>query len=164
MATEEVTYFHLSGAMLDQGSIIMPGNWGRIIKAVQWQHGQAFREMALEDARVSRFPHRPSRLESSFVCPTEQEARDFRSNINGFQNHILYQVALCDPSATSHLTDSRLCGPVGSIRSNWADVYWMDIDAQASAILGIDWAAVAAKLQLHEMLTLSKLRVEERLD
>jgi hypothetical protein len=40
----------------------------------------------------------------------------------------------------------------------------MDFAAQAAALPGIDWAAATGGLQLREMLTLSQLRIEERLD
>jgi hypothetical protein len=96
--------------------------------------------------------------------PTIEEARDFRRLIGGFQQHLLYRVTLLDAGAASHVTDSRLCAPQGTIRSNWADIYWMDFDAQAAAIPGVDWAAATGGLQLREMLTLSRLRVEERHD
>jgi hypothetical protein len=161
---EKISYFHLSGAMLAPGSIIMPGNWGRMIRAIGWQHSLAMREMALENAWVMSYPNRPSRLDASFVLPTLDEARNFKQRIGGFANHLLYRVTLCDPTALSHVTDSRLCAPTGNIRNNWADVYWMDFEAQAAAIPGIDWAAATGGLQLREMLTLSQLRVEERLD
>lgn len=157
-------YFHLSGAMVAPGSIFHPGNWGQMIKAWGWQHTQALREMTLEDARLARFPHRPSRLDAAFVCPTLEEARAFRTRTGGFQHHILYRVSLCDPAAPSHITDSRLCGPVGTIRHNWADVYWMDYGLQAAAIPGVDWTVAKQGVKMREMLTLSQLRVEERLD
>lgn len=158
------SYYHLSGAMLMPDSIILPGNWGRVLTAMGWPHSQALREMALEDARVARFDHRPSRLQSAFVFLTLTEARDFRRLIAGFQQHILYRVDLEDPTARSHVTNSRLCAPQGTLRANWGDVYWMDYEAQATAIPGIDWAAATGGLQLREMLTLSQLRVKERLE
>ena len=164
MIRKSQEYFHLSGSLLAPGSIIMPGNWGRIIRALGWQHPLALREMALEDARLGRHSHRPSRLDSAFVMPTLGEARDFRRLFGGFGSHLLYRVTLCEPDAVSHLTDSRLCGPVGPIRHDWADIYWLDADVQAASIPGMDWAAATEGVQLREILTLSALRVEERLD
>jgi hypothetical protein len=74
-------------------------------------------------------------------------------------------VSLISPDLPSHITCHGLIDPHGSLRANWADVYWLDADAQAAAIPGIDWAAVAPHvLKIREMLTLSHLRVEERLD
>ena len=161
---EKLSYFHLSGAMLEPGSIILPGNWGRVLNAIGWRHGSALAEQALEAARIARFPHRPSRLECAFGFITEQEARDFREKTNSFNNHLLYRVTLIDPTAASHITDSRLSFPQGTFRHDWADVYWMDVEAHAGAIPGIDWHAITSDTPLREMLTLSNLRVEERLD
>jgi hypothetical protein len=158
------SYFHLSGAMLGPRSVVLPGNWGRMIKVHGWQHNQALREMALEAARLADFPYRPSRLEAAFVMPTAEEARNFRRQVGGFGQHLLYRVSLCDPKAASHLTDSRLCGPHGTIRPNWARVYWMDFDDQPGAIPGMDWHAATGGMQLREIITLSPIRIEERID
>jgi hypothetical protein len=37
-APEQISYYHLSGALLEPGSVIMPGNWGRIVTAYGWPH------------------------------------------------------------------------------------------------------------------------------
>jgi hypothetical protein len=158
-------YFHLSGALLAPGSIILPDNWGRMIRAYGWQHNCAMREYALEHARLTRFPHRPSRLDGAFVMLSPEEAKTFRRHINGFQHHLLYRVSLTDPSALSHIADSRLCGPLGAVRHDWADIYWLDYDSQTASIPGIDWATASGGIrELREMLTLSQLRIEERID
>lgn len=157
-------YFHLSGAMLSVGSIVLPGNWGRVIRAHGWQSNIALREMALEQSRLAGFSHRPSRLDSVFVMLTVEEARNYQKLVQGFQFHLLYRVSLLDPLAPSHVTDSRLCGPSGTLRPDWADAYWMDAEAQAAALPGVDWAATQREMQARELLTLSALRVEECLD
>jgi hypothetical protein len=159
----------LAGPILAPGSIIEPGNWGRIIRTMGWRHDLAIREMALENARVLRFPHRPSRLDSVFVFLTADEARNFRSRIQAFGHHILYRVRLADPSAVSHITDNRFSGPQGALHHDWADMYWRDFDPSNTVVPGIDnWATAAANspggLICREMLTMSRLIVEERVD
>jgi hypothetical protein len=154
--------FHLSFSTLSPGAIIPPGNWGRLIRAAGWTHIEAVREMALEDARLSRFPHRPSRLESAFVFLTEREAHNFRTMNSAFRHHILYRVSLAKPPADSHVTDSRFSHPYGTLRHNWADAYWLDISLQRAAIPGVDWNHNTWTIELREMLTLSELIVEER--
>jgi hypothetical protein len=156
-------YYHLSGGLLATGSIIEPGNWGRIIRAWGWQHPHALRELALEHARLSRFNHRPSRLESAFALMSLGEAKLFGQE-PGFEKHLLYRVSLCDENAKSHVTDSRLCMPRGSFRSDWADVYWLNDADQPAAIPGVNWNDAIQGVQLREFLTLSPLRIEERLD
>jgi hypothetical protein len=155
--------------MLARGAVILPGNWGRVIRALGWRHSEALKEMALESARRSRFPSRPSRLDCAFAFPTADEARNFRARIASFANHILYRVRLADPSAPLHITDNRLSSPQGTMRDDWADEYWRDFDPNTLSIPGIGiWATAAASapggLQSREILTLSPLVVEERLD
>jgi hypothetical protein len=156
------SYFHLSGAHLEPGSIIVPGNWGRVVQHYSWQHNFALREMALEASRLAVAPHLPSRMDAAFVFHTLEEARTFRSSMQGWQSHLLCRVTLVDNNTPSHTVDSRLCAPQGAFRSNWADTYWLD--PNATAIPGIDWISATGGVQLREMLTLSKLRIEERLD
>ena len=66
---EPSSYYHLSGALLELGSIILPGNWGRVLTAIGWGHGQSLREMALEDARAARYPQRRHGLKRPSFCP-----------------------------------------------------------------------------------------------
>ncbi|GEM_PF-4765063 len=69
------------------------------------------------------------------------------------------------PGCLKHITDSRLCGPQGDLRDNWADVYWMEYDQQPKSLPGIDWAPnITEQNRLREMLTLSPLKIEERLN
>ena len=67
---ESQTFFHLSGGLLGEGSVILPGNWGRILRAYGWQHPQAAKEMILEAARLRIAPGKPSRLECCFAFPS----------------------------------------------------------------------------------------------
>ncbi|MET4233750.1 hypothetical protein ABIA85_007050 [Bradyrhizobium sp. LA6.10] len=158
-----VDFYHLSGVTLDPGAVIKAGNWGRVIRQAGWTHNLAIREMALEEARLLRFTHRPSRLDSAFVFIDMIEARNFRLRIPGFQNHVLYRVSLLNPAAPSHITDTRLAGPIGTLRSDWADVYWMDFNPATISVPGIDnWSeATNGYVQEREMITTSDIRVEE---
>lgn len=150
--------------MLSPGSIIHPGNWGRLVRRLGWQHGSAMREMALELARRTFHPTLPSRLDCAFVLLTRDEADLFKQHNQGFAHHLLYRVTLTNPDAAQHVADSRLCVPVGTFRSDWANVYWQPYEAQFASIPGVDRSDPAWTIPLREMLTLSKLRVEERLD
>lgn len=122
-------YFHLSGALLEIGSVIRPGNWGRVITVTGWRHPEAIKEMALEYVRRSRFPDRPSRLACAFAFLTIDEARNFRGRIPGFGSHILYRVNLADADAPSHIADSRLSGPQGTLHDSWPEHYWREYDS-----------------------------------
>lgn len=161
------TYFHLSAGKLAPGSVVEPGNYGRIVLLMGREHQDFYREMALENARFHRFGHLPSRLEAAFGFASLTEAADFRSRIPGFFHHILYRVSLVNASASSCLVESRLCGVQGTPRHDWADDYWRnarpvsDPSPWIPVVPGIDgWPAPHSR----EVLTLSQLRIEERLD
>lgn len=150
-------YYHLSGGRLGAGSIIQPGNFGRLIRLHGWNHNLAVREMALEAARLASFENLPSRFDSCFGFASLAEAQAFQAQINGFQTHLLYRVSIVGDAPIVGLTDSRLCGPGGELRHNWAEAYWngMTLVEQGADIADGAW---------REMLTLSPLRIEERLD
>jgi hypothetical protein len=150
-------FFHLSGALLATGSVVAPGNWGRVIRAAQWTHTQAIREMALEAARIARFPGCPSRLDSAFMFPTRAEADSFRAANGAFGFHLLYRVTLMDRNVVTAMTDWRLMAPTGILRYDWADAYWQTmVSLNSSIAIGIG--------EYREVLTLSPIKIEERLN
>jgi len=160
-----VNYYHLAGGGIAIGSIIKAGNWGRIIRQNGWRHSEALKEMALEAARSASYPHRPSRLDAVFVFIDPIEAKNFRNRIPGFSNHILYRVSLMDEKAPVHIADTRLSGPQGALRPDWADVYWMDFNPSTITIPGIEnWSkATNGYIQERELITTSDIRIEEAL-
>lgn len=158
-----MNYFHLAGPQLAVGSVIEPGNWGRIIRRASWAHNLAIREMALEHARALRFPSRPSRLDAAFVLPTREEAERFQSKEQGFNMHVLYRVTLRKPDSDIFITDWRLCTPCGAFRNDWPDAYWSGVDeAGRGSVPGIDWPTGEEGAPHREVLTLSQLQIEER--
>jgi len=72
--------FHVTKSVLNPGSIIEPGNWGRIIKAIGPNHQHHAREMEFEDVRAGEFPDKQSRLTSCFVWPTLKDAKWYREH------------------------------------------------------------------------------------
>jgi hypothetical protein len=122
-----MTFFHLSGAMLEPGSVISPGNWGRIIKQLGWQHGRSVFEVALDDQRLRNFATLPSRFEASFFFDDVGEARFYRNTQNHLQTHILYEVDLVDPNAIQHRTDWRNISPNGTLDNDWTRRYWAPV-------------------------------------
>jgi hypothetical protein len=113
--------------------------------------------MALEAARLARFENFPSRLDSCFGFVSLAEAQAFQTQINGFQTHVLHRVSIIGDAPIIGLTDSRMCGPTGELRPDWADTYW-------TGMAVIEQGAEVAEGTWREMLTLSPLRIEERLD
>jgi hypothetical protein len=86
------SYFHFAPILLAPGSIIQPGNFGRIIRIHGVAHNLYRREMAYEAVRQQYFSSRPSRLDCLFCFPTMEEAELCRSHIKGYAESILYEV------------------------------------------------------------------------
>lgn len=113
MSEHATRYFHASPLPLEVESVILPGNWGRIIRG--YTNGKVdfanmwilFREQTFELVRRTKFPDKPSRLESAFLFLEEDKARQFRIN-NNRMHDVLYEVEIVDQSKKSHVGDMNL--------------------------------------------------------
>lgn len=69
--SEERTYFYLCGYPLEPGSMVHPGNWGRICRLRRESHVDRFllllKEMVFESVGGKHVSSLPSRLAASFV-------------------------------------------------------------------------------------------------
>lgn len=162
--TPDDTYFHLCGIPLSEGSIILPGNYGRIIRKAEWRHESGMRELAIEAARLARFAFRPSRFDCAFAFTEEDEARWFRSTYPGFQFHNLFRVRLKDENANSFIANVLSLPPSIPFESNWPDRYWMGIAVNRDSGVPVEPSVCDKGTLCREVLTLSPLVVEERLD
>ena len=117
-------FYHCSSTQLEAGSIIRPGNWGRIIRNTGWGHNQALKEAALEYVRQSEFPDKPSRMMSSFFFDDENEAHFYSISDNRQITMIVYQVAI-DLLVQPHVGDWRGTQPRGSVSMDRAREYWL---------------------------------------
>ncbi len=98
--------------------------------------------------RVRDFPQKPSRLDVAFCCPSIETVRFYRDKHD--VGALDYRVELVDPSKLHHLADHDLCisGFVGMTQMEQiARRYWSGEIVTAP-----------------ELLTLSPLRILERLD
>jgi len=130
-------YFHCLPAQLAPGSIIEPGNWGRIIHAYTLVQNNppgispvAYRELILELVRKLVAPKKPSRLNCVFACPTEEELRVFMSERNNLAD-IAYEVEAVEDSAI-HIAGHDLPllrfqhnEPYFSLIEPLAEAYWI---------------------------------------
>lgn len=117
-------FYHLNSTLLDVGSVIMPGNWGRIIRRIGPNHGRWVIETAMEELRQREFPNRPSRLTSAFVLDSLDEANFYRDVDQSRSIMCLYRVEFVDPQATSFTTDWRNVLPDHQLNMDWARRYW----------------------------------------
>ncbi|MGN7802936.1 hypothetical protein ACTJKE_09395 [Ensifer sp. 22521] len=101
--------FHSAPLPLGEGSIILPGNWGRIVTAIGPEHPKWEMEQIFERVRVERFPNLPSRLGSAFCCLSEEALRFFveKASKSKFPA-LLYEVELVDEDASRHTADYNL--------------------------------------------------------
>jgi hypothetical protein len=97
------SYFHFAPILLAPGSVIEPGNFGRIIRLRGAAHDLYRREMAYEAVRQQHFPSRPSRLDCLFCFPTKEEAELCLLHIKGYAESILYEVESNESSP--HIAD-----------------------------------------------------------
>jgi len=148
---------HAAPIQLEPGSIILPGNWGRIIQAIGERHSRYSSEHIFEEIRRERFAHLPSRLEACFACPTEIGIRFFgETAMRGNPcPSVLYEVEKVDPDAPEHLADYNLfqVNKQGETIEGNAERYWS----------GDFWYEVpdgpAPDFRCEEIVTMSALRV-----
>jgi hypothetical protein len=92
-------FFHLCPTMLEPGSVITPGNFGRVIETYRPNSlgPLAVRELTFEITRLKHFAERPSRFKAIFLFQTLQHAQAqlFRFDVSS----LIYEVELTDPEA-----------------------------------------------------------------
>lgn len=124
-------YFYCYSLPLEVGSVIRPGNWGRILRTYTPQSSPnpwlLTREVAYELVRVRNFSKKPSRFESIFVCLSEDDLNEFRNTANR-RLDLGYEVELVNPQAPSHLGDWTLPNMQNTDNlpafENRATLYW----------------------------------------
>lgn len=145
------TYFHSAPLMLAPGSVIAPGNWGRILNAYRQNAGNAWllaREFVFESVRASEFPSLPSRLSCAFVFERLEDVNKYQNEFTRWNS--IYQVELVEPGASYH-------------RAGFNHVQFPDANTEfvpvAAKLARQYWGA--ENIQVPEILTKSSLRVEK---
>lgn len=96
------TYFHLASVNLAPGSVITPGNYGRILRAYTPGTHDGWRlatELAFENVRLRKYPDRISRLQSCFAFFDHADAHNHRDRRLGGGFVVPYEVELVDETA-----------------------------------------------------------------
>ena len=88
-------YFWLCSYPLEIGSVVAPGNWGRILSLYTNQHNILLylREQVFERVRLEKFFNRPSRLKSTFMCETQQDSIKFKQS-TGRQFDSIFEIEI----------------------------------------------------------------------
>lgn len=108
------TYYYCASTGLAKGSIIQPGNWGRILYMYGGQYPGnwevLYREMCLEYIRKLEFTEKPSRLDSIFLCRTKKGMDSFRKKNNRLID-IAYKVKILDNKKPIHIANWSQVSP-----------------------------------------------------
>ncbi len=110
-------YYYCCSLPLESGSIIKPGNWGRIMKKYTPHTSPNIltltRELIFEQVRFKYFSGKPSRFESIFICPDEDTIINFRNTSNRVLD-IIYKVELVDSDEPQHRGDYNRAADIRS--------------------------------------------------
>lgn len=149
------TYFHFTSVRLAPGSVIEPGNYGRVIRCYP-HDGQAANgwklavELAFESQRLVMDRELPSRLDSCFVFEDVHQAHAMKASM-GFHFNLLYEVELVDANARVHRADLGLIN--ACYRSEPNRLFWDKVHDAACSY----WSGAIGTIP--ELLTLSPIRI-----
>lgn len=129
------TFFHVCTLILEPGSIIKPGNFGRVIQLYRQRDLNILptRELCFEIVRLKQYPDKPSRLSCLFLSPTLEHA------VRYVRNHcfssLIYEVEIIDPNVRIFHGEMSLLAagmpdestPVIPHLMGLASVYWRGI-------------------------------------
>ena len=125
---------HFAPLRLRAGSVVEPGNWGRLLRTHETfktndnkalATGAVAREYIFETERLKNFSHLPSRLSSCFACPTLADADLYQPNAGNYW--VRHEVEPDDPSAPSHIGYLAYC------TMNLAGPFLPDMTAKAAS-------------------------------
>ena len=124
-------YYYCCSLPLEPGSVIKPGNWGRILKKYTPQTSPNpwlfVRELVFESVRREAYPHKPNRFDAIFLCLTENDLIEFRDT-NNRRLDIAYEIEVMDETAPSHIGDLSLANMANTddyhVFENRARLYW----------------------------------------
>jgi hypothetical protein len=140
--------YHLTMTRLGTGSVIQPGNWGRLIR--KYENGtdrpsgnfggnlagwMIAREMVFELERIRGFADKPSRLESTFSFRDRDHAERYRQAHDVSRAQVLHEVEFINPTSPTHeAAVSLLDWPPNNhsflvVMTNMALEYWRGASA-----------------------------------
>lgn len=149
--------YHSAPILLAPGSVVLPGNWGRLLRDRGEVHPHWHREMALEEWRARYAPDKPSRLFACFACETlvAAEAYSHIAMVKGGKRNALYEVQKEDVGAAEHRGDFNCVQPVaGFSMPQIAQRYWSSVHPFRIEL--------GAQIDCWEIVTPSPLRIVRR--
>lgn len=147
----EREFFYLPNKLLGKGTEILPGYWGRIVKAAGTNHRHFIREHNLEAARKAYAPQAPSRYECNFCFTSLETARHYRDTEDGFKYGPLYRVRFSNTDLGAFIADYRYVNSGEPANMIIGDTYWLGNNIEPDSLY-------------CEVLTLSKLIIEDLIE
>ncbi len=135
--TEGNIYYHYLPSLIQNGSVILNGNFGRILNI---DSGLKPREDELEAIRRIYYQDKPSRLKSIFLLKSIDDAvlykkhREIRDGVS--YADILYKVCICDTNKKKHIGCTGILDlsytqkPFTDKDANIAHTYWREETAR----------------------------------
>lgn len=140
-------FFHVAPTLLSPGSVILPGNWGRILRVYSQANDVLFREYVLEETRKSKFPEKPSRLNAVFLLETFEEALWYKNNLAS--TNLVYEVDAETEGIVIHRGDYTRVGPVNQpildAVPRYAEEYWSRVPTERIEVVFPNAVTVVAK-------------------
>jgi len=159
-------FFHASGMLLAPGSVVLPGNFGRIIHKLGPAHNLYQYETALELSRVVKYPQYLSRLGCVFLWASYGDYLAFRAQDESyFRSMVMYKVEIVDLEAPCLISRMDLCRPnvLPNYDMEWANKYWdAAIERTGKEISSMDMQP--GIIGIREILCNSSVRIIESID
>jgi hypothetical protein len=118
--------FYAAPMLLAPESVVLPGNWYRMLRRYGEQHSffLPFRELVYEEIRKTEFPATVSRLDCVFCCETEEGLLGFMQH-EGRPFDEMYEVELVDKDPVIFRADWSIVKGISGQR------VWDQAEAQA---------------------------------
>jgi hypothetical protein len=147
-------YYFCCSYPLANGSVVEPGNWGRLLRMYNLREPQMlwlpFRESIFEAVRSQQFPSLPSRLDAFFACESEA---DLKKLMLARPTDIGYEVELTDPSQPFHRgCMNEIEFPTGNMTIRLQDIqeragrYWDGSNVTTPEIVTLSPARILRRL------------------
>lgn len=167
------TYFHISATMLGEGTVVLPGNYGRILRAYSTGPGGAqgnfsalARELIFESVRKQHHPEKVSRFEACFLFESYEAVQNFGHYINA--TGAIYEASIVNPDAKIHRGDFSMFqdhtlqvqAPFMALHERQAVDYWANTPQMRMGKDGV--LSLLLDVETAEILTDSPIRLERR--
>jgi hypothetical protein len=167
-------YFHIAATMLGDGSVVLPGNYGRNLRAYstgpngpQGNFVALARELIFENARKQYYPDKVSRFEACFLFESYESVQRFGHYIN--TTGVIYEATIVNQNAKIHRGDFSMFRdptlhhqvPFIELHERQAHDYWTNAPQLRVGPDGI--GTLLQDVETAEILTDSPIRLERQI-